>query len=106
MHTGVTQTIEQALGHSHLFHERSAVLRRFFGGDQHHDLACAIGHGREPKLHPHTGGVPQGHGHDPGRHTLHDAQLRTAAQLVDQRLAFFLAVQKQSSIAPASGLVG
>ena len=106
MHAGVTQAVEQALGHGHLRQERGAVLRRFFGGDQHHDLASAIGHGRQPQLHAQTGGVPQSHRHHAGRHALHDAQLRTAAQLVDQRLAFFLAVQKQSCIAPASGLVG
>jgi len=50
--------------------------------------------------------VPQGHRHHAGGHALHDAQLRTPAQLVDQCLATVLAVQEQSGIAPACGLVG
>ena len=106
MHTGVAQTIEQALRHSHLLHERGAVLRCFFMGEQHHDLACAIGHGREPQLHAHTGGVPQGHRHHAGGHALHDAQLRSSAQLVEQGLAFVLAVQQQGGVPPTRGLVG
>ena len=73
---------------------------------QHHDLARTISHCRQPQVKAHTGRVPQGNGHHTGRHALQAFELRTTAQLVDQGLAFVLAVQQQSSVLAACSLIG
>ena len=106
MHTGIAQTVEDALRHRHLLGQCGFVLRRFLFGQQHQDLTRPISHGRQPDLQAQAGGVPQGHGHQAGGQALHHLELRAAAHFVDQLLALPLAVQQQRGIAASCGLVG
>ena len=102
----VTQARQQGLRQRDLLGQHGLVLRGFFFGQQHDNLARAIGHSRQPHFQAQAGGVPQAQGNHARRQALHHAQLSATSELFDQTLALPLAVQKQRSVAPTGGLVG